>query len=152
MEVVNELREKVKYIEQEEIKEIKDKVNKIEMDVVKMSLLTEQSITTTTKLTDAMNCMKETMIEMSHSIKQSNEAIKQSNESIRESNENTQKLAESVNVIGRQVNSLEDKVLTIDNRGKIDLWELAKKYPIPLILSLITLLIATKNYWGGWIL
>lgn len=107
MEVVEELKEKVRYIEHEELKDIRDKIGKIEINLNTNNILTEQSIKTTNKLTDTMDCVKETMIELAQSVKQGTEVSRD--------------LTKNVSELGKQVSKLDDKVNTLDNKSKFDI-------------------------------
>lgn len=121
MEVVEELKEKVKHLEYEEIKEIKDKIGKIEINLNTNNILTKQSIETTNKMTDTMDCVKETMIEMAQSIKQGNEVSKN--------------LTVEVAELGKQFSRLDDKVNDINNQSKIDVVQIIVKNWYKIVLT-----------------
>lgn len=121
MEVVEELKEKVKHLEYEEIKEIKDKIGKIEINLNTNNILTQQSIETTNKMTDTMDCVKETMIEMAQSIKQGNEVSKN--------------LTIEVAELGKQFSRLDNKVNDISNNSKIDVVQILVKNWYKIVLT-----------------
>lgn len=132
MEKIQDLEHKVNRLEYEEIKNIKDDITNIKINLERNNILTEQSVESTDKLSDTLTTVKETMIQMSESMKTNNKV--------------SEELASSVKILNHQVTGLEDKmeckfkevdvkIQEQDDKGKFD-WQLCiKDKLIPFLLG-----------------
>jgi outer membrane murein-binding lipoprotein Lpp len=96
MEKIQDLESKVNKLEYEEIKGIKEEIKTIQINLAENNILTRQSVESTDKLSDTLTTVKETMIQMSESMKTNNRV--------------SEELASSVKSLNHQVNGLEDKM------------------------------------------
>lgn len=111
MSDIEELKAKVEKLEYTEIKNIKNDINQIKIDLNTNNLLTQQSIDSNNKLSSVIDTMRDTMIEMGQSLKDSNRISL-------ELTNNVSALSDKVNKVE---NKLEEKIEKIDNKSKIDI-------------------------------
>lgn len=109
--IVEELKTKVDKLEYIEIKNIKEDISQIKIDLNTNNLLTQQSIDSNNKLSSVIDTMRDTMIEMGQSLKDSNRISS-------ELTDNVSNLSDKVNKVE---NKLEEKIKNIDDKSKIDI-------------------------------
>ena len=108
---IEELKAKVDKLEYTEIKNIKEDIGQIKIDLNTNNLLTQQSIDANNKLSNVIDTMRDTMIEMGQSLKDSNRISS-------ELTDNVSNLSDKVNKVENQ---LEEKIKNIDDKSKIDI-------------------------------
>ena len=108
---IEELKAKVDKLEYTEIKNIKEDIGQIKIDLSTNNLLTQQSIDANNKLSNVIDTMRDTMIEMGQSLKDSNRISS-------ELTDNVSNLSDKVNKVE---NKLEEKIKNIDDKSKIDI-------------------------------
>ena len=108
---IEELKAKVDKLEYTEIKNIKEDIGQIKIDLNTNNLLTQQSIDANNKLSNVIDTMRDTMIEMGQSLKDSNRISS-------ELTDNVSNLSDKVNKVE---NKLEEKKKNIDEKRKIDI-------------------------------
>lgn len=108
---IEELKAKVDKLEYTEIKNIKEDIGQIKIDLNTNNLLTQQSIDANNKLSNVIDTMRDTMIEMGQSLKDSNRISS-------ELTDNVSNLSDKVNKVE---NKLEEKIKNIDDKSKIDI-------------------------------
>lgn len=115
----NDLKSKVDKLEYVEIKGIKEDISNMKLELNTNNILTNQSIEANKKLTDTMDALKNTMVELAQNVK--------------EGNHTTTLLADKVEILSNKVSDVEDKVETrlhgvddeinkINDKSKID-WQ-----------------------------
>lgn len=126
MDKIQDLESKVNKLEYEEIKNMRNEITNIKINLAENNILTKQSIDSADKLSDTLSTVKETMIQMSESMKTNNKV--------------SEELASSIKNLNYQVNGLEDKmeckfkevdvkIKEQDDKGKFD-WQLYVKNKI----------------------
>lgn len=110
-ETINELKHKVEKLEDTEIKGIKEDIGKIKVELATNNVLTQQCVVSNEKLGNTMDAIKDTMIELSQS-------VKNSNSSIGEINCRLDKLDDKVE---NKFKSFNDKMGEIDSKSKFDI-------------------------------
>lgn len=93
---IEDLKKKVNNIEYKEIKELKDELCNVKLSLNQNNILTENCIKSNEKMSATLDSVRETMIIISESVKQSNTVSKE--------------LADSVKSLGGQVTKLDDKM------------------------------------------
>ena len=118
MSEFDELRSKINHLEYDEIKPMKEDINEMKITLSNNDLLTKQALESTKKVSDSLEVLKGTMIEVSQSIKDSNRINNEITKTIEELNKkvgavetNTQ---ETLRAFG-------DKIEEIDNKSKLDI-------------------------------
>lgn len=123
--VYDDLKKKVNDLEYKEIKAIKEDITQIRIDLSNNSLLTQQAIDSSKKLSDTMDNVKEAMIRIS--------------ESITNTNRISTDLADSVDDLADKVNRLDEKVddriNNIENKAKFDIIDWLKGNFVTIIMA-----------------
>lgn len=129
MSVMEELKErvhkleylpkKIDKIEYTEIKELRDKIENIEVDLAKNNLLTQQNTEAMNKMSDTMDSVRETMVQMSGAIEYTSRTNKELAENIKQQNEKIDKLQARQDEIQEKMNQNEEK-------NKIDIRQVLK--------------------------
>lgn len=129
-EIYSDLRDKVKNLEYKEIKNIKEDIVGIRIELSNNSLLTQQAIDSSRKLSDTMDNVKEAMIRIS--------------ESITNTNKISTDLANNVDALANKVNKLDEKVEhridDIENKAKFDIIDWLKGNFVTIIMAVGVLL------------
>lgn len=142
MSEFDELRSKINHLEYDEIKPIKEDINEMKITLSNNDLLTKQALESNKKVSDSLEVLKGTMIEVSQSIKDSNRINNEITKTIEELNKkvgavetNTQ---ETLRTFG-------DKIEEIDNKSKLDivLWLKNNWFGIVGIIGIIYAVIKT---------
>lgn len=139
---LEELKSKINHLEYDEIKPMKEDINEMKITLSNNDLLTKQALESNKKVSDSLEVLKGTMIEVSQSIKDSNRINNEITKTIEELNKkigavetNTQ---ETLKTFG---NKLEE----IDNKSKLDivLWLKNNWFGIVGIIGIIYAVIKT---------
>lgn len=142
MSEFDELKSKINHLEYDEIKPMKEDINEMKITLSNNDLLTKQALESNKKVSDSLEVLKGTMIEVSQSIKDSNRINNEITKTIEELNKkigavetNTQ---ETLKTFG---NKLEE----IDNKSKLDimLWLKNNWFGIVGIIGIIYAVIKT---------
>ena len=96
----NELKKRVNHLEYEDLKEIRSDIQHIRENMTRSAVLLEQNITSSEKLTNTLDTVQKTMIQLSESIKHNNEATVS---------------------LSTKVSNLESKIDAIEDDGKLDM-------------------------------
>ena len=101
MNVMEELKErvhkleylpkKIDKIEYTEIKELKDKIENIEVDLAKNNLLTKQNTEAMNKMSETMDSVRETMVQITSAIEYTSKTNQELAENIRQQNKKIDK-------------------------------------------------------------
>ena len=127
----DELKSKINHLEYDEIKPLKEDVNEIKLKMNTNDLLTKQALENNEKLSHAIGTLKDTMVEISQSVKDSN----------RINNEITKTIEE----LNKKITSVEIRISEIDDKSKLDivLWLKNNWFGIVGILGIIYTIIKT---------
>lgn len=127
----DELKSKINHLEYDEIKPLKEDVNEIKLKMNTNDLLTKQALENNEKLSNAIGTLKDTMVEISQSVKDSN----------RINNEITKTIEE----LNKKITSVEIRISEIDDKSKLDivLWLKNNWFGIVGILGIIYTIIKT---------
>ena len=102
-----ELKKKIEHLEYDEIKPIKQDVNEMKITLSNNDLLTKQALESNQKLSSALDILKNTMVEVSQSVKDSNRI-------------NTE-ITKTIEELNKKIASVEIKIKEIDEKSKLDI-------------------------------
>lgn len=127
----DELKNKINHLEYDEIKPLREDVNEIKLKMNTNDLLTKQALENNEKLSNAIGTLKDTMVEISQSVKDSN----------RINNEITKTIEE----LNKKITSVEQRISEIDDKSKLDivLWLKNNWFGIVGILGILYTIIKT---------
>lgn len=102
-----ELKKKIEHLEYDEIKPIKQDINEMKITLSNNDLLTKQALESNQKLSSALDILKNTMVEVSQSVKDSNRI-------------NTE-ITKTIEELNKKIASVETKIKEIDEKSKLDI-------------------------------
>lgn len=131
MSEFEELKSKINHLEYDEIKPIKSDINEIKIQMNTNDLLTKQAIENNEKLSNAIDTLKGTMIEISQSVKDSNRI--------------NGEITKTIEGLNTKISSVEAKIGEIDNKSKLDIvvWLKTNWFGIVGILGILYTVIKT---------
>ena len=103
----DELKKKIEHLEYDEIKPIKEDINEMKITLSNNDILTKQSLESNQKLSSAIDILKNTMVEVSQSVKDSNRI-------------NTE-ITKTIEELNKKIASVETRINEIDNKSKLDI-------------------------------
>ena len=124
MEEISDLKKKMNHIEYEEIKNIKDEIGNIKVNLAENNLLTKQCVDSNEKLNDTMTSVKDTMLVMSESMKQSNKVSEELTLSIKSLGT---KVDTMDNKFGTKFQEVDNKINGVNDKSKIDILDWLKR-------------------------
>ena len=107
MSEFDELKSKINHLEYDEIKPIKEDISDIKIKMNTNDLLTKQALECNEKLSGAIDILKNTMVEVSQSVKDSNRI-------------NTE-ITKTIEELNKKIASVEIRIDEIDNKSKLDI-------------------------------
>ena len=120
---LEDLKQKVKKIEYTELKEIKDDIQHIKIDLNTNNILTQQCTESNEKLSNTLDSLKLTMVEVSQSMKDSNKVTSELALNVRDLNS---KLNDVEKTMDTKFNEVNGRMDTIDEKSKIDFIDVLK--------------------------
>lgn len=107
MSEFDELKSKINHLEYDEIKPIKEDISDIKIKMNTNDLLTKQALECNEKLSGAIDILKNTMVEVSQSVKDSNRI-------------NTE-ITKTIEELNKKIASVEVRIDEIDDKSKLDI-------------------------------
>lgn len=138
------LPKKIDNIEYKEIKELKDKIENIEVDLAKNNLLTKQNTEAMEKMSQTMDSVRETMVQISGAIEYTSKTNQELAENIRQQNEKIDRLQTRQDTYDEHIRMMQKEIDENEEKSKIDIRLIIKKY----IIQIIALIIAIGSYIG----
>lgn len=155
MNVMEELKErvhkleylpkKIDKIEYTEIKELKDKIENIEVDLAKNNLLTKQNTEAMNKMSETMDSVRETMVQITSAIEYTSKTNQELAENIRQQNEKIDKLQARQDNYDNHMRKMQEEMNDNEEKNKIDI-RLAIKAFIPTAIVIIGYLVYIVFY------
>lgn len=139
------LPKKIDKIEYTEIKELKDKIENIEVDLAKNNLLTQQNTEAMNKMSETMDSVRETMVQMSGAIEYTSKTNKELAENIKQQNEKIDKLQARQDTYDNHMKKMQEEMNGNEEKNKIDI-RLAIKAFIPTAIVIIGYLVYIVFY------
>ena len=103
----DELKSKINHLEYDEIKPLKEDVNEIKLKMNTNDLLTKQALENNEKLSHAIGTLKDTMVEISQSVKDSNRI--------------NGEITKTIEELNKKITSVEVRINEIDDKSKLDI-------------------------------
>lgn len=103
----DELKKKIEHLEYDEIKPLKEDINEMKITLSNNDILTKQSLESNQKLSSAIDILKNTMVEVSQSVKDSNRI-------------NTE-ITKTIEELNKKIASVETRINEIDDKSKLDI-------------------------------
>lgn len=117
-QLYDELKNKVDKLEYTEIKGIKEEISNIKIDLNTNNLLTQQSVETSRQLSETMDSLKTTMVEMGQSLKDGNRISSELAETVKTLNDKVDNVETKMGTKFTEVNS---RINCLDEKSKIDI-------------------------------
>ena len=118
MDNFEELKKKIYHLEYDEINPIKEDINEMKITLSNNDLLTKQALESNKKLSDSIEVLKDTMLEVSQSVKDSNRINGEITKTIEELNKRISSVEISTN---ETLKTFGNKIEEIDNKSKLDI-------------------------------
>lgn len=140
MENFEEIKKKIAHIEYDEINPIKEDINEMKITISNNDILTKQALESNEKLSDAIDVLKSTMIEVSQSVKDSNRINGEITKTIEELNKKITSVEVGTN---QSLKEFGEKIIEIDNKSKFDIvvWLKTNWFGVISIIGIIYTLI-----------
>ena len=121
MDDFEELKKKINHLEYDEIAPMKEDINEIKITLSSNDLLVKQALESNKKVSDSLEVLKDTMLEVSRSVRDSNRINDEITKTIEELNN---RICSVENNTKETLKNLGDKITEIDNKSKLDvvLW------------------------------
>lgn len=139
------LPKKIDKIEYTEIKELKDKIENIEVDLAKNNLLTKQNTEAMNKMSETMDSVRETMVQITSAIEYTSKTNQELAENIRQQNEKIDKLQARQDSYDNHMRKMQEEMNDNEEKNKIDI-RLAIKAFIPTAIVIIGYLVYIVFY------
>lgn len=139
------LPKKIDKIEYTEIKELKDKIENIEVDLAKNNLLTQQNTEAMNKMSETMDSVRETMVQITSAIEYTSKTNQELAENIRQQNEKIDKLQARQDSYDNHMKKMQEEMNDNEEKSKIDI-RLAIKAFIPTAIVIIGYLVYIVFY------
>ena len=136
MNELEDLKKKIDHLEYDEINPMKEDINDIKVNISKYDLLIKQALESNKKVSDSLEVLKDTMVEVSRSVRDSNRINDEITKTIEELNK---RISSVDNNTKDALEKFETKITEIDNKSKLDiiLWMKNNWFGIVGILGLI---------------
>ena len=136
MNELEDLKKKIDHLEYDEINPMKEDINDIKVNISKYDLLIKQALESNKKVSDSLEVLKDTMVEVSRSVRDSNRINDEITKTIEELNK---RISSVDNNTKEALDKFENKIIEIDNKSKLDivLWLKNNWFGIVGILGII---------------
>ena len=118
MNELEDLKKKIDHLEYDEINPMKEDINEIKVSISKYDLLIKQALESNKKVSDSLEVLKDTMVEVSRSVRDSNRINDEITKTIEELNK---RISSVDNNTQDALEKFETKITEIDNKSKLDI-------------------------------
>lgn len=142
MSEFEDLKKKIDHLEYDEINPMKDDINEIKITLTSNDLLVKQALESNKKVSDSLEVLKDTMVEVSRSVRDSNRINDEITKTIEELNK---RICSVDNNTNNKFKELGDRIEEIDNKSKLDivLWLKNNWFGLVGIIGIIYAVIST---------
>lgn len=142
MSEFEDLKKKIDHLEYDEINPMKDDINEIKITLTSNDLLIKQALESNKKVSDSLEVLKDTMVEVSRSVRDSNRINDEITKTIEELNK---RICSVDNNTNNKFKELGDRIEEIDNKSKLDimLWLKNNWFGLVGIIGIIYAVIST---------
>lgn len=136
MNEFEDLKKKIDHLEYDEINPMKEDINEIKITLTSNDLLVKQALESNKKVSDSLEVLKDTMVEVSRSVRDSNRINDEITKTIEELNKRICSVDDSTK---NTLKAFGEKIEEIDNKSKLDimLWVKNNWFGIIGILGII---------------
>lgn len=113
-----ELKKKIDHLEYDEINPMKEDINEIKISMASNDLLIKQALESNKKVSDSLEVLKDTMLEVSRSVRDSNRINDEITKTIEELNK---RICSVENNTKDTLKTFNEKISEIDNKSKLDI-------------------------------
>ena len=113
-----EIKKKINHLEYDEIAPMKEDINEIKITINRNDLLIKQALESNKKVSDSLEVLKDTMVEVSRSVRDSNRINDEITKTIEELNK---RICSVDNSTKETLKAFENKITEIDNKSKLDI-------------------------------
>lgn len=113
-----DLKKKIDHLEYDEINPMKEDINEIKLNIGRYDLLIKQALESNKKVSDSLEILKDTMVEVSRSVRDSNRINDEITKTIEELNK---RICGVENNTKETLKMFEGKIDEIDNKSKLDI-------------------------------
>ena len=140
MSEFEDLKKKIDHLEYDEINPMKEDINEIKITLTSNDLLVKQALESNKKVSDSLEVLKDTMVEVSRSVRDSNRINDEITKTIEELNK---RISSVDNNTKDALDKFENRIIEIDNKSKLDivLWLKNNWFGIVGILGIIYIII-----------
>lgn len=139
---LDDIKSKINKIEYVEIKELKDDLQQVKLDLNTNNLLTKQCTESNEKLSSTMETLKNTMIEVAQSVKDSNRVTSELASTVKDLND---KVKNVENTMGEKFDEVNNRMNVIDDKSKLDLATWFKHNIVGILLGVGALIYALSQ-------
>jgi chromosome segregation ATPase len=118
MNEFEDLKKKIDHLEYDEINPMKEDINEIKITLTSNDLLVKQALESNKKVSDSLEVLKDTMVEVSRSVRDSNRINDEITKTIEELNK---RICSVDNNTKDALDKFENKIIEIDNKSKLDI-------------------------------
>ena len=117
-EIVEDLKKRMDNLQYKELQHLKDEINNIKVNLAENNLLTKQCTESNEKMSNTLDSLKETMISVAQSVKDSNKISSELAETVKNLNN---KVTSVENKMDNKFEDVYKKVNKVDDKAKIDI-------------------------------
>ena len=118
MDGFEDLKKRIDHLQYDEINPIKEDINEIKITLTSNDLLVKQALESNKKVSDSLEVLKDTMVEVSRSVRDSNRINDEITKTIEELNK---RISSVDNNTKDALDKFENKIIEIDNKSKLDI-------------------------------
>jgi methyl-accepting chemotaxis protein len=140
---LEDLRKRVDNLQYKEIQPLKDDIAKIRINLAEDNLLTKQCTESNKKMSDTLDLLKDTMINIAQSVKDSNQISSELAQTVKNLNDKVQGVEQKMD---DKFDDVYKRVNNVDEKAKIDIVEWMKSNWFPMILGIGALVYAVSKF------
>ena len=118
MDSFEEIKKKIDHLEYDEINPMKEDINDIKITLSNNDILVKQALESNKKVSDSLEVLKDTMIEVSRSVRDSNRINDEITKTIEELNK---RICSVEGNTKETLKTFSEKIAEIDNKSKLDI-------------------------------
>ena len=137
-----DLKAKVNKIEYTEIKELKEEIQQVKIDLNTNNILTKQCTESNDKMSNTLDTLKDTMIEVAQSVKDSNRVTSELASTVKDLNDKVKNVESTMD---KKFDEVNERIEVIDDKGKFDWMLFLKHNAVGILLGIGALIYALSQ-------
>ena len=138
-----DLKAKVNKIEYTEIKELKEEIQQVKIDLNTNNILTKQCTESNDKMSNTLDTLKDTMIEVAQSVKDSNRVTSELTSTVKDLNDKVKNVESTMD---KKFDEVNERMEVIDDKGKFDIINFIKNNFISILVGVGALIYAINKF------